>query len=239
MTSRTRSMIGALMMLAILPILAGLLACMPVPIGDPERSRIDPDINGVWVMDEEGDFVLYAFQPYDKRTWLVTVAKVEAGPDLEGEPPETNSLESLLQALDTHAIGRDGITSPDTVVYKAWLAKIGGVRFMTWEQMGGFDDAGNFTPTFWFVFKVIKPNADRVEFHMINPEHDGFDHLVMPDDYEGDDYARDMRRKWERALRKVAKDEELYTDPLVMTRLPDEYLDEASELFQEVIDFSD
>lgn len=238
MTSRTRSTIGALMMLAILPILAGLLACMPVPIGDPERSRIDPDINGVWVM-EDGDFAFYAFEPYDKRTWLVTGARIETGSDFDGELPDPESTEEYLQMLETHEVGDDGITSPDTVAYKAWIAKIGGVRFMTWEPVGGFDDDGSFADRYWFVFKLVKVNADRFELHLIDPDHDGFDHLVKPDDYDGDDYVRDMRRKWERALRKIAKDEELYDDSLVMTRVPGEYLDEVSELFQEAISYGD
>ncbi len=239
MNSRTRSTIGALMMLAILPVLAGLLACMPVPIGDPERSRIDPDINGVWVMDEEGDFAMYAFEPYDKRTWLVTGAAIEAGPGFAGELPEPESAEEYLQMLDAYDIGDNGITSPHTVVYKAWLAKIGGVRFMTWERVGGFDDEGNFTPEVWFVFKVVKASADRFELHMVNIEHDGFKHLVMPEDYEGDNYVRDMRRKWERVLKKVAKDDALYADPWIVTRVPDGYLDAASELFREVIAYGE
>ena len=45
-----RTFTGALLMLGILPIFAGLLACMPeyVPLGDPEKSRIDPELNGYW-----------------------------------------------------------------------------------------------------------------------------------------------------------------------------------------------
>ena len=237
MTPRTRSTAGAIMMLAILPVLAGLLACMPVPIGDPERSRIDAELTGVWMLDEGGDIALYSFEPYDKRTWLITGAEIVPGPEFDGDPPDTDTVESLLRAFDSHAIGDEGITSPNTVAYKAWLAKIGGVRFMTWEQVGGFDDSGSFTPDYWFVFKVDKVGADRVELYMVNAEHDGFDHLVTPDDYEGVDYVRDMRRKWERALKKLVDDEELYGDVLHLTRLPDDYLDEASLLFREVISY--
>ena len=41
MKARTRSISGALMMLVIVPLFAGLLACMPeyVPLGNPERAR--------------------------------------------------------------------------------------------------------------------------------------------------------------------------------------------------------
>ena len=239
MTSRTRSTIGALMMLAILPILAGLLACMPVPIGDPERSRIDPDINGVWVMQEEGEFAMYAFQPFDKRTWLITGAAIEAGPDFEADLPDSDSSDEYLRMLEDYNVGDNGITSTQTVAYKAWMTKIGGVRFMTWEPVGGFDDEGNFAAEVWFVFKIVKASADKFELYMVNIEHEGFEHLVLPEDYEGDDYVRDMRRKWERALKKIAKDDELYADPWIATRVPGEYLDAASELFQEAIAYGE
>ena len=65
MTKNTRSLCGAILMLMIIPIFAGLLACMPVPIGNPERSRIDPDLNGPWAMEDGGDVNLYLYQPYD------------------------------------------------------------------------------------------------------------------------------------------------------------------------------
>ena len=51
-----------------------------------------------------------------------------------------------------------------------------------------------------------------------------------------------MRPKWERALRKVAKnidDEELYGEPLTFHKLPDELYFEAAELIQEVIESGD
>jgi hypothetical protein len=72
MKPNTRSVSGALLMLIIAPVIIGLLACMPVPIGDPERSRIDPEITGVWFFHGDGDPGFYAFEPYDKRTWLLS-----------------------------------------------------------------------------------------------------------------------------------------------------------------------
>ena len=45
---------------------------MPVPIGDPEKSRIDPDLSGMWLL-LMGDLApaVALFEPYDKRTWLI------------------------------------------------------------------------------------------------------------------------------------------------------------------------
>lgn len=241
MKPNTRSITGALMMLAIIPIFAGLLACMPVPIGDPERSRIDPDISGVWLLESEEEFdALYLYQPYDRRTWLVVGAGIEEGSEYEGEPFDIETSEDALRVLETHPIGSDGITSPGTVAYKVWLKKLGGVTFMTWEPVGGFNEDGSHTPEVWMVFRVEKVDKNRVDLFMLGSDHEAFDDLVKPSDYEGDNYPRDMRRKWEKQLKKVAKnfdDEDLYAPPMTLRRLPDELTGKASELFQEVIEF--
>ena len=78
MKPRIRSASGAVLMLAIIPAIVGLLACMPVPIGDPERSRIDPEITGAWVWLNDGDSSFFVFEPYDKRTWLLPLELLSA-----------------------------------------------------------------------------------------------------------------------------------------------------------------
>ena len=85
-----------------------------------------------------------------------------------------------------------------------------------------------------------KGDADRFSLRLLVPEHEIFDDIVTPDEYEGDDYVRDTRRKWERALARAARkvdEDEIFGDPAVLARLPEDLLDEASELFQEVIEF--
>lgn len=208
MNSNIRSLGGAILMLAIIPIIAGLLACMPVPVGDPERSRIDPELNGVWRMTEgDSESGLYMLRPYDKRTWLV----------IGVEDDESN---------------------PESVeVYKAWLAKIGGERFMTWEQAGGFNEDGSFQSEFWYVFRMDKDDANRFILHMLNVEFDGFGEIVKPDDYEGDDYADDMRRTFERAIKRHIDNEEMYGDALVMSRLSPDQMADASQAFGKFVEF--
>ena len=68
MTPKIRSFSGAALMLVIIPMFAGLLACMPVPVGDAERSRVDPGLNGAWVLASDSDLTIYQFVPWDKRT---------------------------------------------------------------------------------------------------------------------------------------------------------------------------
>lgn len=207
MKSNLRSFSGAVLMFAIIPIIAGLLACMPVPIGDPERSRIDPELSGVWAMTEEGkDSGLYMFRPYDKRTWLVI------------------GVEESGEAFEPAA------------VYKAWLTKLGGEKFMTWEMAGGVDAKGSFSPEFWYVFRVDKDNANLVKLRLLNYEYDGFESIPGPDDYEGN-YVKDMRRKFERVIKKNVDDEEMYGEALVLRRLVDDELAAAADRLREVIAF--
>ena len=56
--------------------------------------------------------------------------------------------------------------------------------------------------------------------------------------YHGHNFPRDVRRKWERALKKVARnvdDEDLYAGPWVLKRVPEPLLEDAAELFTEVL----
>ena len=241
-------------MLAIIPVFAGLLACMPVPIGNPEKSRIDPEINGVWLLADDSSFEgMYMFQPWDKRTWLLMGVPIEKGPEFAGESLSIHSAEDAIAALREHAVDDDGITASAGVLYKAWLTKLGSKVFMTWEPVGGIDDEGTHVPEFWFVWRVEKKPSGNLEFFVVNPEHDAFEDALEKteaylEEHETEDpqeYLRQlnrMRPKWERALRKVAKnvhDEDLYgEDPLIFQRLPDELLYEASELLEEVIEWS-
>jgi hypothetical protein len=66
-----RTLAGMGIAAILLPVLIGVLACLPVPIGNPEKSRIDPEMSGVWfdVFDE----TLWLIQPYDRRTYLITL----------------------------------------------------------------------------------------------------------------------------------------------------------------------
>ena len=243
MSAKLRSIGGALLMLVIIPILAGLLACMPVPIGNPERSRIDSDMSGIWIIESEGDAGnIYLFQPWDKRTWLVAGVEVGEGRGYEGEELDLETADETARVLRETPIGAAGITSSGTVLYKAWLTRLGGVRFMTWENVGGFDDDGSHRPEYWWVWRVDKADENRFTLRGVVPEHEVFDDIVKPNEYDGEDYIRATRRKWERALARVAKDvdnEDVYGDPAVFTRLPEDLVDEASKLFREVMAFDE
>ncbi|MCO4812372.1 MAG: hypothetical protein KC572_12265 [Gammaproteobacteria bacterium] len=237
MTPKIRSFSGAALMLVIIPIIAGLLACMPVPIGDPERSRVDPGLNGAWVLQSDGDLGVYQFLPWDQRSWLILATGIEAGDEFEGELPALKTPEDYAAALENFSIGKDGITARSVTIYKVWLAKIGGERFMTWEGLGPADQDGRAAPESWFVFKVTKNDANQYELLMLNGESDLFDDIPLPKEYDGDDYASDMRRKFERVIKRNANNEELYVeDAFLLFPLSEDAQEAAFDLFGEVMD---
>lgn len=225
MKSTTRSISGAVLMLAIIPAIIGILACMPVPIGDPERSRIDPEISGVWVLVEEGDPAFYVFEPYDKRTWLLTGIPVEEGKDADFSGYDLDKYDDLVRLMENESVGDDGATATETVVYKVWRTKLGGEWFMTWEPKAVFDQ-GNFKPEVWLVFRIDRPDANTLELYMVGGEL-----------FEG---VAENRRAYERIIKKNARNPELFVDePTRLVRVRPEHLDFFGDLADEVIAYQD
>ena len=225
-----RSISGAILMLVIIPIIAGLFACMPVPIGDPERSRIDRQMSGWWAMEDESGAGLAVFRPYDRRTWLVFMVSLEKG-ELAGIGDfDLETAGDVVTVLRANTVGTKGVVADAPSVYKAWLTRLGGERFMTWEPVGQIEDQETFYPDAWFVFKVTEQTEDLFVAAMINAEHKAFDGLIDSLEEEETDPWK-ARKHWERAIRKHADDPELYdSDILRFRRLPEELESKAARI---------
>lgn len=220
MKPRTRSISGALLMLAIIPVIVGILACMPVPIGDPERSRIDSEITGVWAWLDE-DLAFYAFEPYDKRTWLLTGVPLEEGEEADFSDYDLEDIDDVMRLMENEVVGDDGATATGTVLYKAWRTKLGGEWFLTWEPKGVFDEP-DFQPDTWIVFRIDKRDADTLDLYMISDK-------LFAD-------VAETRRAYERVIKKNANNPELYADdPLRLHRVRPEHREFFAELAEEVI----
>lgn len=223
MKANIRSASGAALMLLIAPAIVGLLACMPVPIGNPERSRIDPEISGVWVLLDSSDPGFYAFEPYDKRTWLLTGMPLEEGAGADFSDYERGTYSGFSELIRNESVGADGATTSEVLLYKAWRTKLGGVWFMTWEPKALFEEEG-FEPDVWFVFRIDKPGINTLDLYMVDGEDEVFNGLDK------------TRRAYERVLRKNAKNKEIYADdPISLVRVRSEHLSFFEELADEVI----
>ena len=225
MKPTTRSISGAVVMLAIIPAIIGILACMPVPIGDPERSRIDPEISGVWVWLDSENATFYAFEPYDKRTWLLTGIPLASGEDADFSDYNLDDYGDLAGLMENESVGEDGATSTETVVYKVWRTKLGGEWFMTWEPKAVFDQ-DNFKPEVWWVFRIDQPDANTLDLFPVGGEL-----------FEG---VEENRRAIERVIKKNARNPKLYVDePTRLVRVQPEHLEFFGDLADEVIDYGD
>ncbi len=186
---RNRSRAGLIVSILILPLLLGVMACfvLPVPIGNPEKSRIDPAMSGIWLAAGESEGWLVALEPYDKRTWLVTWMMLEAVAEEDdeaeaGEAETTNdddaltndaamadddseTAESYLEHL------RDGAYVIDQVTFhKGWLTRIKGVRFMVWQPMVDLDSERGMDPEWWWVQRVESVNSEHMDTDFIKSE---------------------------------------------------------------------
>ena len=203
MNSRARSLSGAVLMLVLIPIFAGLLACMPVPVGDPERSRIDPELTGVWLplsgqeatIDESG---IYVFERYDKRTWLISGVGMDHGEDSDSSDYDLSTYQGFADMAAAEPVSENHLHAQSIVIYKAWLKKLGGELFMTWEPKVLLDD-GIPEPEVWFVYRVIKGGHDSFQLQLVDSESDLFDDVEQ------------TRRAYEKVISRNVDNPELYS----------------------------
>ncbi len=230
MRANTRSTSGALLMLVIIPLFAGLLACMPehVPLGDPERARIRPEMSGVWYTGDSDELLgqVVVLQPWDKRTWLLLNILMEQ-PD-DDELYDLATYDGLVRWL---ADGRaqDEEVPLAAILYKAWLTKIGGETFMTWEIRGlpnedRSHDAGLLDPWWRWDFRVTGLDGDAMVLHLLD------------DDFPPLKEAPRTRRGWEKVIRKHAKDDALYLeDAASFRRVDPEHEDLLADLIAQTL----
>jgi hypothetical protein len=225
-----RSISGAALMLVIIPIFAGLLACMPeyVPLGNPERARIDKGMSGMWFVEGEGiDSGLMGnivfLEPWDKRTWLITSIGIQESSsadvgDLEYDG-DLSTYDGFVDLFEHPEVDEDDFEF-GTMQYKSWLVKLGGEKFMTWELRVVKDaEEQLLEPWYWQDFRVTEMTEDRLVLHLINP------------DFEPLEAAPMERRHWEKVVRKHADDEALYfEEEIVLQRVKLEDLELFIEL---------
>ena len=87
--------------------LMGLAACLPVPLGDPAKSKADSRYLGVWEW-RDGRVHRAVIRPWDEKTFVVDVLTGElwGGAAIDGPVRRpsipTSTIRSSLVLLDTH-----------------------------------------------------------------------------------------------------------------------------------------
>jgi hypothetical protein len=228
MNARQRSLSGLVLAIILIPVLAGLLACLPVPIGDPERSRVDADLDGIWLWGEG----VAMFESYDKRTWLLSTYKIR---DLDCTTKISGDVEDFGYdgfVAKLRGAGTSCLKGDLTDLYKVWLTDIGQGEFMTWEPKGGFDEEDAFDPDIWYVWRLVRNGREQFILRLVDPEFEGFEEPGLAAKLEtladqrpnNPKLQKSTRRDVERMIRRNLDNDDLYDDDSVFLRIkPEDY----------------
>ena len=216
-----RTLPGIAFVVILAAVLIGLVACLPVPIGNPERSRLDSDLTGIWT-EVDGEPFVTLFEPYDKRTWLVSMIAASPGAGCAPPmiPPGYDKLVAWLE--EEPCAGADRAS-----IYKTWRSKQGKRWFLTMQPMALINDEADdpFSKGAWFVYRIDKISADTFELRLVDPEFEGFKGLAK------------KRRDFEKVIRKHAEDDDMYVEPTSrFERVRDEHIGLFADFIDDVID---
>jgi hypothetical protein len=239
-TRSTRSGIGALITLAMLPALVVVMGCLglQVPIGNPEKSSIDPKLTGIWLAstghllaDSVGLLIL---DPYDKRTWIGTgialeineEAKIDGLPEtLEGLDKE-NLSKVIAEVLEASYLELKGV-----YFWKVWLTNLENKEFMTWKpwllisayNAEQLDETEKEEAKFFYLPMGVKRES-RDRFSLVHIDWDFNDLDKVKSRYEA-----------ERIIRQNINNPELFeTETIVYQRLNIEIYEPVSAILEKL-----
>lgn len=247
-SARGRTIVGFVIGVLFIPVMLGVSACLETPIGDPEKGWVDPRVSGVWMGGdpdpEEFNAILWLFEPYDSRTWLVTWVGLglqdqeeeeaelpaeeapiagEGGSEAAGAPPPADEVEAaarlltdadVLHILET--LDDERVESQGVFVFKAWLTSIADRRFLVLEPKAAVNDEKGFGLGAWFVYRLVL-RGDRMELAEIDGGVDGLSGVKT-------------RGEAEQIIVDRIADPELYEEPASLYRIPQASYDEVDEL---------
>lgn len=123
-----------------------LVSCLPVPLGDPEKSVVDPKLTGVWESKEENGGTLIAIAPADSHVYVV-------------------------QMLGYKKSG-DELTVANHTTLRAWLTDIKTERFLTAEMLSQMVDL-KATEKGYGTFR-LRTKAEGIEVTPLKETFEGF-----------------------------------------------------------------
>jgi hypothetical protein len=146
MPARFRTFLGIALFVPLAAILLATFACLPAPVGDPETSKIDDALTGIYRGGDAQSTILVLIRPWDSHTYLLEYVAVEKKDDKE-----------------THGI----------LHFKAWLTKFGDQTFLTAQPMDDLSYAVGDTgeKPYWAVFRLDKTPTGLVA-SMVKPDSD-------------------------------------------------------------------
>lgn len=220
-TPRYRSLAGIALGLVIFATLLGILACLKTPVGNPERASVDPRLTGIWLSGNPGPSesaaMIWIFEPYDARTWLVTV--VELGnarvytTSTAAQSPLGVDVLHILAALQEHPPH-----AASTTLFKSWLTELGGRTFLVQEPKAGPTHKGEFQPDVWFIYRV-QLQGTRLLLHQVKESTEHLDQATS-------------RTKAEQIIARHATEPSFYEGTMVLYPIPHAGYDDVQSILK-------
>jgi len=117
-----------------------LVGCLPFPLGDPQKSKVDPKLAGHWMSEDSDRPMIVSVYPFDDHTYVV---------------------ESREYQKDNGALQRQNHT-----VWRGWLSEIKGKTFLTLDplvqHLPSTEDAKKVYPLLRIQFEGEKIRIRRV-----------------------------------------------------------------------------
>ena len=183
----------------LLSVVVALEACqsgnLGVPIGDPERSRINPQLSGVWYVshpEDETKLAMFMADPYDERTWLVRQISLDPGIPVPASP---DGLEAWLKFEMKEVLVCNAM--------KTWTTRLGGVEFVVAEPQFELDAQHGFLADGWIVYRLEMQSPDLLGLTLLDSEFKAAE--------DGPElYEIKTTREAERVIRRNARNPALY-----------------------------
>jgi hypothetical protein len=216
-SSRHRTRAGLLIAMVLLPLLLGVLACMPVPVGDPEKSRIDPALSGIWLSSSDGEAPVMVFDPYDKRTWLVSWIYLEdKTPSVPDQVDGANHNEDT-SGPTTMGLSKDQYKVTELSLFKGWLTTMEDVHFLTLEPIRF--EPGAMTE-YWWVFRIQSDSSNQLQLIEVNTDIESLGEV-------------ETSAEAERIIYSNLKNPELYEDQTVFQRASPNEIEVFNQLLED------
>lgn len=125
-------------------VLAAVLAgCLPFPLGDPQKSKVDPKLAGHWMSDDSERPMIISVYPFDEHTYVI---------------------ESREYEKDNGALQRQTHT-----VWKGWLSDLKGKTFLTLDPLVQHLPSNEDGKKVYPVLRIER-QGEKISIHRVNED---------------------------------------------------------------------
>jgi hypothetical protein len=131
-------------------LLLAAVGCIAIPLGDPEKSKVDPKLVGVWMSKPgDDDQTMFTVTAYDARTYFVSEFDFSKDKD------------------------KPDVTAKSRMDWKMWLTDVGGQQFATLEMITPqllLNSPDSEDSKEKYAIAKLKLDGDKINIEMMNDD---------------------------------------------------------------------